>query len=54
MNKKSSDRPVFDLFEDGDEFVHLEAVEYAFDALVVDEGVGRFVEGGRRPSRRWR
>jgi hypothetical protein len=54
MNKKSSDRPVFDLFEDGDEFVHSEAVEYAFEALVVDEGVGRSVEGGRRPSRRWR
>ncbi len=44
--RRLRNRPVFYLFEDGDEFVHLGAIEDAFDALVVDEGVGRFVEAG--------
>ena len=42
----SSNRPIFYLFKDGDEFVDLGAFEDAFDALVVDEGVGRFLEAG--------
>jgi hypothetical protein len=42
----SSNRPIFYLFEDGDEFVDLGTFEDAFDALVVDVGVGRFVEAG--------
>ena len=42
-----SNRPVFDLFEDGDEFVDLGAFEDSLDSLVVDVGVGGFVEAGR-------
>jgi len=41
-----SNRPVFHLFEDGEEFVYLGAFEDSLDSLVVDVGVGRFVEAG--------